>query len=58
MSDSYRKLAVDLLDYLDMCNRHHAVPLLWDLNHYTTRLHEIEREARKCGSTSSARYRA
>ena len=46
MTDSYRKLAGDLLDYLNTCNVHHAVPLRWDLNHYTERLHEIEKEAK------------
>ena len=58
MSDDYRRLAGDLLDYINTCNVSRAVPLRWDINHYTERLHAIEKEGKKCGSTSSARYRA
>lgn len=54
----YRQLAEELLDYIALCHAKRAVPLAWDVNHYTARLHEIEREGKKCDSTSSARYQA
>lgn len=42
--NAYRELAKDLLDYLLVCNKHRAVPTMWDVNHYTSRLHEVERK--------------